>query len=58
MWSQEAKIRVREDLLRLTIGPRRLVSLGDCVADPDSQEILQFFDVFGAQGMQEMKEIL
>jgi hypothetical protein len=58
MWSQEAKIRLREDLPILTIGPRRLVSLGDCVADPDSQEVLQSFDIFGAQGMQEMQEIL
>jgi hypothetical protein len=49
---------VREDLLILTIGPRRLVSLGDFVADSDSQEILQSFDIFGAQGMQEMQEIL
>jgi hypothetical protein len=58
MWSQEAKTRVREDLLILTTGPRRLVSPGDCVADPDSQEILQSFDIFGAQGVQEMQEIL
>lgn len=58
MWSQEAKTRVREDLLILTTGPRRLVSFGDCVADPDSQEILQSFDIFGAQGVQEMQEIL
>jgi hypothetical protein len=35
-----------------------LVSLGDFVADSDSQEILQSFDIFGAQGMQEMQEIL